>query len=45
MEELLLYVILPFIIFGVGYSVGFVVGKFRYTARKPVPNYLGGANK
>ena len=43
MEELLLYVVLPSIIFGVGYGVGFVVGKLKYTVRKSVPNYLGGS--
>ena len=43
--DVLLYIILPSSIFGLGCGIGFLVGKIKYMPREPIPNYLGGSKK
>ena len=45
MVDLLLYIVIPTVIFVVGCGIGFGIGKVKYSQSAPPPNYLGGPLK
>ena len=40
--DIILYGVVPLVLFAAGYAVGFFIGKLKYNPNIPAPNYLGG---
>ena len=44
MVDVVIYGVIPIVLFGSGYLVGFLMGKIKYSPNIPPPNYLGGSS-
>ena len=40
--DIILYGVVPLVLFAAGYGIGFFIGKLKYNPNIPAPNYLGG---
>ena len=40
--DIILYGVVPLVLFAAGYAIGFFIGKLKYNPNIPEPNYLGG---